>query len=105
MPLPGFGGGRGKPSTTEKVRLRGLVERTRVTVVEVAGRETSLMEEGNRIQTDDESTVTDGTVEEFDEDVSMGEDHERWEMEVARIYEKTIVELGLSLDLGAREFG
>ena len=99
--LPGFEGGRGKLSTTEKVRIRGLVERTRVAVVEAAGKGGSVTDTESvalsNVETEDDSTT------DYDEDIIIGGtkvdwNHGRWEMEVARVYEKAIVELGLSLD-------
>lgn len=95
LTLSGFGGGRGKLSTTEKVRMRGLVERTRLVVVAAAGGEGSLAEEESQEETSDELMTDDtsaSTLEQF------GEGHGRWEMEIARVYENTIVELGASLD-------
>ena len=99
--LPGFEGGRGKLSTTEKVRIRGLVERTRVAVVEAAGKGGSVTDTESvalsNVETEDDSTT------DYDEDIiidgtQLDWNHGRWEMEVARVYEKAIVELGLSLD-------
>ena len=94
--LPGFEGGRGTPSTTEQVRLRGIVQRTRVAVVEVAGK--------GDAATDYESTVGSGVEETTDDDDDMTIDgtnadtgHADREMEVARVYEQTVVELGQSL--------
>ncbi len=99
--LPGFEGGGRKVSQTEKVRIRGVVERTRVTVVEVAGRgqesvddiapdkmvEDSNQEDFNMTTTEDEGDMS------ADPPVEDG----RWEMEVARVYERTMVELGETL--------
>jgi len=97
--LPSFKGGRGKPSTTEKVRMRGLVERTRVAVVEVAGKGASVTDAGRPSKTDDNFTTD---VDDDDDDAMEGlqieENHGRWEMEIARVYEKTIVELGMELE-------
>ncbi|KAL2042073.1 hypothetical protein N7G274_005261 [Stereocaulon virgatum] len=98
--LPGFEGGRGKLSTTEKVRLRGLVERTRVAVVEVAGKGVSVADAQTGIETEDEFTNDEDEDENFMEvdEMHVEGNHGRWEMEVARVYERTIVELGMSLD-------
>lgn len=97
--LPGFEGARGKLSTTEKVRMRGLVERTRVAVVEVAGKAGSVTDTGSIAQTDDDFTTD---VDDEDDDAMEGlqvdGNHGRWEMEIARVYENTIVELGMALD-------
>lgn len=98
-PLPGSESGRGRLSTTEKVRIRGIVERTRVAVVEVAGKDGSMADVKIVAQ-----AVTD-TEEDFnlteDDDTDILEDessHRRWEMDIARVYERTIVELGMALD-------
>ena len=92
--LPGFDGGRGKLTTTEKVRIRGLVERTRVAVVLVASKDGSV-DSASKITETDEGTAHDDTVmagiEEDDSD-------RRWEMDVARVYDRTIVDLGVALD-------
>ena len=81
--------------------MRGLVERTRVAVVEVAAKGESVADAGSVAQTDTEDGFT--TNNNDDEDDAMDEpqvegNHGRWEMEVARVYERTIVELGMSLD-------
>lgn len=104
--LPGFVGGGRKVSQTEKVRIRGVVERTRVRVVEVAGRGAGSVDGGAVESAVEESGAEDGGVsfteeEGVVEDVDMDSDgvggHGRWEMEVARVYERTIVELGETL--------
>lgn len=107
--LPGFQGGRGKLSTTEKVRMKGLVERTRVVAVEVAGKGGSLTDTGDVLQSDMETEddfTTDYDEDDVMEGMRLGGDNGRWEMEVARVYEKTIVELGVSMDAsGMGAFG
>lgn len=107
--LPGFEGGRGKLSTTEKVRMRGLVERTRVAVVEVAGNGGSVTDTESiarsNVDTEDDF-MTDNDEDNTMEGMQVDGNHGRWEMEVARVYEKTIVELGASLDIsGTGGFG
>lgn len=112
--LPGFNNGRGKVRTTEQVRIKGLVERTRVAVVEVAGKDGRMMmdldsmdlDSARRIieteddfttdsnETMDESTNDNETTPGFNSQEGSG----KWEMDVARVYERTIVELGLSLN-------
>lgn len=80
-------------STTEKVRLRGIVERTRVAAVSVAAKTDDTTENSQASETDcDMSTDDDSTMEGLD----IPDNHGRWEMEIARVYEKTIVELGES---------
>jgi len=100
--LPGFEGGRGSVSITEKVRMRGLVERTRVTVVEVAGKGAYVTDIGDAAPTHYDSTTEDDNADTMD-GLSVEGNHGRWEMEIARVYEKTIMELGMALDTsGAR---
>ncbi|OCK84561.1 hypothetical protein K432DRAFT_257551, partial [Lepidopterella palustris CBS 459.81] len=86
--LPGFEGGRGI-STTEKVRMKSVVERTRVTVVDI-------MSVGDVHPDDGEEHM------DTDEDDSMDEDENDvegnlWEMDIAKVYEITIGELGDTL--------
>ena len=82
--------------------MRGLVERTRVAVVEVAAKGESVVDVGSVAATDTEDRLTtdDGNDDEDDamDGTQVGGNHGRWEMEVARVYERTIVELGMSLD-------
>ncbi|MCJ1379150.1 hypothetical protein MMC17_002250 [Xylographa soralifera] len=92
--LPGFNGGRGKLTTTEKVRIRGLVERTRVAIVVAAGKGGSADGESRVTETDEARTTDDDMMEGLEEDTNHG----RWEMEVARVYERTLVDLGAALD-------
>lgn len=103
--LSGFEGGRSKLSITEKVRLRGLVQSSRLAVVEVAGRGGDINEIDNgarsQLPTDDEYPTDDDTDAMRDEEVdgvSAG-----WEMEIARIYERTLVELGATLNPSGAE--
>ena len=75
--------------------MRGIVERTRVAVVEIAAKEDGVLDDGFTQQsTSDEDTA-------MADDTTVGEEDEgegTLEMEVARVYEKTIVLLGESLD-------
>lgn len=99
--LPGFAGGGRKASQTEKVRIRGVVERTRVHVVEVAGKVGGSLDGMAQESGAEESNLEDVglsmTEEEEDVDMDGSGEHASWEMEVARVYERTIVELGESL--------
>lgn len=99
--LSGFVGGGRKVSQTEKVRVKGVVERTRVRVVEVAGKGGGSADGVVQGSAGGDSNVEDVemSMTEEEEDVDMGGDgeHAGWEMEVARVYERTIVELGESL--------
>lgn len=98
--LPGFEGGSARLSTTEKVRVRGLVERTRVIVVEVAGKRGSVddVRKLTETPTDTEDDLLTTGNDEAMEGVEDDDGHGRWEMEVARVYERTIVDLGQFLD-------
>ena len=89
--------------------MKGLVERTRIAVVEVAGKAGSVTDTEDLLRFNTETE--DGCTTDHDEDDLMEEmqpdgNHGRWEMEVARVFEKTIVELGVSLDTsGIEGFG
>ena len=88
--------------------MRGLVERTRVAVVEVAGKGESVTYTESMARSNDDTRVdytTDDDVDDAMEGMQVDGNHGRWEMEIARVYEKTIVELGLSLSTsGMGEF-
>ncbi|MCJ1317909.1 hypothetical protein MMC15_003236 [Xylographa vitiligo] len=92
--LPGFDGGRGKLTTTEKVRIRGLVERTRVAVVVAASKAGSADGESRVTETDAALTTDDDMMDGLEDNTNHG----GWEMEVARVYERTLVDLGAALD-------
>ena len=102
-PLPGFEAGKRTISTTQKVRMRGLVEQTRVLVVEVSGKSGSVYDAVS--STHGRITETEDETETGEEDYDMEEPeapeaeygHGMWEMEVARVYERTIVGLGQAL--------
>ncbi|KAI4731212.1 hypothetical protein E4T49_00813 [Aureobasidium sp. EXF-10728] len=102
--LPGFNTGRGV-SGTEKVRIKSLVERTRVCVVEV-------LNKGEFDEDDDEAT-RDPSPEDTDmdgdlildddgpEDINVDDiddDDNDWYTQTSRVYDKTMVELGDSMD-------
>ena len=100
-PLPGFGSGP-KVTGTEKVRMKSLVERTRVVVTDVLS--------GADFEDDTENSKAEQTETEDDEDYNMGEttdddrmdveqrldvdDEGEWDMEMAKVYDRTMVELG-----------
>lgn len=101
-PLPGFDNGR-SISTTDKVRLKGVVDRTRLTVVRIMSGESIAADEsdvGEAMDTDTEGeapqrqdTVKFEGFENNDDDDD--EEDEDWEeRSIACVYEKTIGELG-----------
>ena len=83
-------------SGTEKVRIRSLVERTRVAVLEAFKKgefdeEPREQEEGE----DEDEDMEGGLVlegEDFDEE------EDSWDMQLARVYDRTIQELGDALE-------
>lgn len=101
--LPGFENGR-TVTTTDKVRLKGIVDRTRLTVVRVMSGESVAGDEqdvGDAMDTDNDeqqaSSNRDGTVtfEGFEDNTDDEEDDDEWEERgIATVYEKTIGELG-----------
>ncbi|MCJ1353046.1 MAG: hypothetical protein MMC33_003030 [Icmadophila ericetorum] len=97
--LPGFEGGRGRMSVTDKVRMRGIVSDTRLAVVNVAGKGMDSVRGESRIETETEDEEDFNM--ESNAEINYEEDRSgpgSWEMEVARVYERTIVELGSTLD-------
>jgi hypothetical protein len=98
-PLPGFDNGR-SVSTTDKVRLKGIVDRTRLTVVRAMSGESVVGEgsdAGEPMETDTESGLPqyqdtvkfEGFNEPDDEEDDESEEHS-----IGSVYEKTIGELG-----------
>lgn len=106
LPLSGFESGRGNLSTTEKVRLKGIVETSRIAIVDVAGRVLDNNEAESSIvdfrDTDDEPT-TDSMNDMKEEGSDEGQGG--WEMKIARVYENTIIQLGASLNSENLAFG
>lgn len=86
--LPGFEGGR-PVSATEKVRIKGLVEATRVAVVELMN--------GNDFDPDGDAERGDDLgVDQVDGSVHVDEedDDDEVDMNMARVYDQTLLELG-----------
>ena len=83
--------------------MRGIVERTRVVVVEVASRGSSITDNGSIQQSsaEEDMIMEDETGDDNEYRDIAGEDRSNWEMEVARVYERTIVLLGESLEPSA----
>ncbi|KAI9771179.1 MAG: hypothetical protein M1840_002530 [Geoglossum simile] len=88
--LGGFARNTGRISITDMVRLKSLVERARVVVVDVMGRE-EVSEEWGHEKDDDSSDAQRGGNKVME---GQEEGDGRWDMEVARVYDRTIVELG-----------
>ncbi|KAI4852526.1 hypothetical protein E4T45_04676 [Aureobasidium sp. EXF-8846] len=101
--LPGFNTGRGV-SGTEKVRIKSLVERTRVCVVEVLNRGEFDEDDEYTPEPLAEDTDMDGDLvlddDDGPEDINVDdmEDDEDWHMQTSRVYDKTMVELGDSME-------
>ncbi|RHZ53370.1 general transcription factor IIH subunit TFB6 family [Aspergillus thermomutatus] len=91
-PLSGFESSRNLVSMTEKVRIKSIAETCRVAVVEARENDESIAGE----EDDDENSSDDENDEDMDgaygteEYESIG----RWEMETAKVYERTIELLG-----------
>ncbi|KAM0720090.1 hypothetical protein Q7P37_004226 [Cladosporium fusiforme] len=99
--LPGFENRRGV-SGTEKVRIRSLIERTRRSVIESLKsgemEETSDEETEDKMETDDGDDLDGELILEGDGPHAPDQEEESWEMQIARVYDRTMVELGDSLD-------
>ncbi|KAI9852448.1 MAG: hypothetical protein M1824_001902 [Vezdaea acicularis] len=86
--LPGFGAGK-VISGTDKVRMKSIVERARIVVVDVienGEKDTESEEEGDNDEEDEE------------EDYNVEEETPNWDMAIAKVYDRTIVELGQGVD-------
>lgn len=94
--LPGFSSGRGV-SGTQKVRIKSIVDQTRIVVAEVLGAAEELEDE------DDLSDDIIETGDEMDTDDDMNDINEAadatgyLEMGIAKVYDRVIVELGDTL--------
>ena len=88
--LPGFEQGlKGGMSRTDMVRCKGVVEQTRVVIVEVMSRGVSdEYDEDALTETDGESAAESGSAP------TLWDDDDTVHMDVARVYEHTIVRLG-----------
>ncbi|RDW61252.1 general transcription factor IIH subunit TFB6 family [Aspergillus mulundensis] len=89
QPLSGFEGRRNVVSMTEKVRIKSIAEAARVLVVEKGD------------DRDPDADVNDDFEDESNDEMDIGMDldlegdgPDKWEMEAARVYEKTIQLLG-----------
>jgi hypothetical protein len=105
--LPGFDKGR-TLSTTDKVRLKGIVDRTRLTVVRVMSGESVADEDEDMDATADTDMDTDVdratpvsggrdtvTFEGFENNDDDNDEDDEWEeRNIGSVYEKTIGELG-----------
>ncbi|KAL1963221.1 hypothetical protein VTN77DRAFT_8546 [Rasamsonia byssochlamydoides] len=103
-PLSGFEGQRQVVSMTEKVRIKSIAETSRLVVVEARDRGDDETVKGDE---DEDETDLDGGANDDDDDDFGTEDRYleeetpgRWEMEAARIYERTIQILGDELGKG-----
>ncbi|PBP16056.1 hypothetical protein BUE80_DR013154, partial [Diplocarpon rosae] len=96
--LPGFQGGVGKGlSKTDMVRCKGLVEATRALVFEVMGREGEVETE---IETETEGEESGMETDRCSLQEEVIEGNLNWQMEVARVYEMTMMQLGEVLGQG-----
>lgn len=86
--LPGFGTGM-RVNDTDKVRIRSLVQRTRVAVMNVMSKGEIEEEDTSTLEQEDDELVLDDT-----DDANTSD----WTMQTARVYDQTLVELGESLD-------
>ncbi|KAK4168411.1 hypothetical protein QBC43DRAFT_310200 [Cladorrhinum sp. PSN259] len=101
-PLPGFENGlRGGMSRTDMVRCKSLVQQTRILIVDVMSRSgvEEVEEDGapEDSQFETEQSGVDGPVGASSKGGFWNDDEEELYMDVARVYEKTLVKLGETL--------
>jgi Subunit 11 of the general transcription factor TFIIH len=86
--LPGFESGlRAGMTTTDMVRCRSIVEETRIVVVNV-------MNKVEREEEDEPGTATDTETDGLSRIPAWDDDSDGFHMDVARVYEHTLVHLG-----------
>lgn len=89
--LPGFESGlRAGMTTTDMVRCRSSVEQTRVLMIEVLSSTEDAEDEDDEAQAETDTDTPDNLA-------ALTEDDDRLYMDVARVYEKTLVQLGQRL--------
>jgi hypothetical protein len=89
--LPGFEGDmRRGMSKTDIVRCKSLVEGTRVMIVDIMSREP-----GPELEEDVREC---GVETDIEEDTGTGDQEREFDMDIARVYEQTIMQLGERLD-------
>lgn len=88
-PLPMSSSGRGV-STTEKVRIKGIIQSTRIAVV-------ALMATDQRQEPEAETLVE--SSENLDDDMNLDEAPMvgQYDMDIAKVYDQTLIELGHTL--------
>ena len=96
-PLPGFSMRRGV-SGTEKVRIKSLVERTRVSAVEVMSRGDFEEDDEEEEESAAESDMDGDLILEQAIDTDDDAEEKNWDMQVAKVYDKTLVELGETME-------
>jgi hypothetical protein len=101
--LPGFENGPriGGMSRTDMVRCKSIVERSRIIIVDVMAKEPEEEEvrpeeHGDGTELDNDAETASGRGAIWDDD-----DDDDFHMDVARVYEKTLVKLGETLGEGA----
>ena len=96
--LPGFQGKRSGMTRTDMVRCKSLVEGIRVLIVEVMSKE-GLADTTDSIDAHaNDKTATDTDMDDtYEDNESTWDDERSHDMDVARVFEKTIVQLGESL--------
>ena len=82
--MPGLESGR-RMTVTEKVRLRGLVERTRIQLVDVS--------KSNEFAKEPGAVLSDGLISDNSADEDPPEYPFDLDLDVARVYERVLVDL------------
>lgn len=88
VPLSGFEYTKNIVNTTEKVRIKSIAEASRIAVVEMREKDVEYQDDGD----DSENDWEDGI--DIDESEFETSHTGLWEMEAARVYERTIQFLG-----------
>ncbi|KAF2140093.1 uncharacterized protein K452DRAFT_253883 [Aplosporella prunicola CBS 121167] len=93
--LPGFEGGR-TVNATEKVRIYSMVQNARIQVVDVMAKYDPL---AHAEENETESEMTEVMDTDVDEEFGLDDMEGAWDMQVAKVYDRTVVELGDSIGM------
>lgn len=100
IPLSGFEMTKNIVSMTEKVRIKSIAEASRIVVVEMRERDVEYQDEEDDSD-EEEDDDGEGRNDDMELDLEDGGGTGLWEMEAARVYERTIQLLGDELGKGS----
>ncbi|RFU33334.1 hypothetical protein B7463_g2976, partial [Scytalidium lignicola] len=98
--LPGFESEKQVMSMTDMVRCKSLVEATRVQIVNIMSKDAGYQSSRVQSDTEDETGIETDQMS-IDAQSTLDDDIDKYNMDMAKVYEATIVQLGELLGSGA----